>query len=94
MGEEEKSSSNASGIGGVGGKRFKHKTQRTPKLPDKLRGDYDKQVQKVKGAKERAEAGGSTTKKGELRSVDTMVKERRLKEKRQEKNARPKRKRA
>ncbi|KAJ9604265.1 ATP-dependent RNA helicase dbp10 [Cladophialophora chaetospira] len=91
VGEEEKNSSSAPGNSGLGGKRFKHKTQRTPKSPDKLRGDYDKQKAKVKGAKERAEQAGSTTKKGELRSVDKMVKERRLKEKRRDKNARPKR---
>jgi len=99
VGEEERKSgagggaSGAFGTGG-GGKRFKHKTQRTPKLPDRLRGDYEKQKLKVKGAKERAELGGSTVKAGELRSVDGMVKERRLKEKRKEKNARPRRRKA
>ncbi|OAP62618.1 hypothetical protein AYL99_01845 [Fonsecaea erecta] len=96
VGEEEKSSSvHADGLGVAGGrgKRFQHKSQRTPKQPDKLRGDYEKQVKKAKGAKEREEqAGGKAA--GELRSVDRMVKERRLKEKRREKNARPRRRKA
>ena len=93
VGDQEKNSSlpsNGPGFDG-GGKRFKHKTQRTPKVPDKLRGDYEKQKLKVKSAKERAEAGGSSARKGELRSVDGMAQERRLKEKRREKNARPRR---
>jgi ATP-dependent RNA helicase DDX54/DBP10 len=92
VGEDERKGGTAGPAGsGLGGKRFKHKTQRAPKLPDRLRGDFEKQKLKVKGAKERAEAAGSTTKQGELRSVDRMVKERRLKEKRREKNARPRR---
>jgi ATP-dependent RNA helicase DDX54/DBP10 len=112
VGEEEK---NVDGIGpgggggaGMRGKRFQHKTLRTPKTPDKLRGDYEKQVLKAKGAKDRADQNpgmGTVTAavgkgkakgkggKGELRSIDTMVKERRLKEKRREKNARPRRRR-
>ncbi|KIY04247.1 uncharacterized protein Z520_00941 [Fonsecaea multimorphosa CBS 102226] len=100
VGEEEKSTSgvNANGLGVAGGgkgKKFQHKSQRTPKQPDKLRGDYEKQVKKVKGAKEREEqAGGKNAKGGELRNVDRMVKERRLKEKRREKNARPRRRKA
>lgn len=56
VGEEEKTSSNTPGQNGLGGKRFTHKTQRTPKLPDNLRGDYDKQMAKSKGAKERGKA--------------------------------------
>ena len=91
VGEDEKSVGSSTHAGGMGGKRFKHRTQKTPKMPDKLRGDYDKQMLKAKGAKARAEETGSSTKKGELRNVDTMVKERRLKEKRREKNARPRR---
>ena len=95
VGEEEKITGTGNfSSSGMGGKRYKHKTTRTPKMPDKLRGDYEKQVLKNKGAKERAEQGGSNGKKGELRSVDGMVKARRLKEKRQEKNARPRRKKA
>lgn len=116
VGEEE--SKTGGGAIGQGGKRFKHKTQRAPKVPDKLRGDYDKQVKKFKGARERDDqagpftgaAGGSAKggknksaagsggrrgeSSGELRSVDKMVKERRLKEKRREKNARPSRRKA
>ena len=94
VGQEEKSASvGGDGGFGLGGKRYKHKTVRTPKMPDRLRGDYEKQLQKAKGAKERDEQSGGGAKKGELRSVDRMAKERRLKEKKQEKNARPRRKR-
>ncbi|KIW64717.1 hypothetical protein PV04_09632 [Phialophora macrospora] len=110
VGEEEKNAGGATPGGGAGmrGKRFQHKTLRTPKTPDKLRGDYEKQVLKAKGAKDRADQnpametattsggkgkGKGKGAKGELRSIDTMVKERRLKEKRREKNARPRRKR-
>ncbi|EXJ56113.1 hypothetical protein A1O7_09044 [Cladophialophora yegresii CBS 114405] len=106
VGEDEKNTSGQAGVtnGSMRGKRFQHKTIRAPKAPDKLRGDYEKQVLKAKGAKDRADQnpgmGGSasaTTKngkgKGGLNTIDKMVKERRLKEKRREKNARPRRKR-
>ncbi|OQU99998.1 hypothetical protein CLAIMM_05559 [Cladophialophora immunda] len=96
VGEEEKSSNanaDGMGVGGGRGRKFQHKSQRTPKQPDKLRGDYEKQMKKVKGAKEREEQAGGKA-KGELRNVDRMVKERRLKEKRREKNARPRRRKA
>ncbi|OCT45370.1 ATP-dependent RNA helicase dbp10 [Cladophialophora carrionii] len=111
VGEEEKNTSGGGmaaggGNGNMRGKRFQHRTLRAPKAPDKLRGDYEKQVLKAKGAKDRADQNpglGSATAptrngkgkggKGELRSIDKMVKERRLKEKRREKNARPRRKR-
>ncbi|KIW86487.1 hypothetical protein Z517_01885 [Fonsecaea pedrosoi CBS 271.37] len=93
VGEEEKNSGvSANGVGSAGsrGKKFQHKSQRAPKQPDRLRGDYEKQVKKAKGAKEREEQAGGNAKR-EIRSVDHMVKERRLKEKRREKNARPRR---
>ncbi|KAG9768161.1 ATP-dependent RNA helicase dbp10 [Exophiala dermatitidis] len=98
VGEAEKANGPAAGaIGvdgagaGVGGKRFLHKTTRAPKAPDKFREDYEKQKQKASKAKEREGAMGMHGKK-EIRSVDHMVKERRAKEKRREKNARPRRK--
>ncbi|KAK5246334.1 ATP-dependent RNA helicase dbp10 [Exophiala xenobiotica] len=81
------------GLGGLGGnKRFRHKTLKMPKAPDKFREDYEKQKKKATGAKERTENMAMTGNKKELRSVDHMVKERRSKEKRREKNARPSRK--
>lgn len=72
-------------------KRFRHKSQKNPKAPDKFREDFEKQRKKSAGAKEREAAGGATGKR-ELRSVDHMVKERRAMEQRREKNARPRRK--
>lgn len=75
-----------------GGKRFLHKSRKAPKAPDRLRDDYEKQKLKSSKAKER-EAGMGMVGKKELRSVDHMVKERRAKDKRREKNARPVRKR-
>ncbi|EXJ65949.1 ATP-dependent RNA helicase dbp10 [Cladophialophora psammophila CBS 110553] len=93
IGEEEKTFNINTGglsVGGARGKKFQHRSQKTPKQPDKLRGDYEKQVKKVRGAKEREEQSAGKA-KGELRNVDRIVKERRLKEKRREKNARPRR---
>lgn len=78
--------------GGGGGKRYRHKATKNPKAPDRFRDDYEKQMKKAAGAKERQEAAGMKGRK-ELRSVDHMVKERQAKEKRREKNARPSRKR-
>lgn len=115
VGEEEgKNAPSMMGAGGVGGgggggKRFRHKSQKMPKAPDKYREDYDRQVTKAKGAKERGEAssgtgvtangkgggkGKGTATRGGLKSVDHMVKQRLLKQKRQEKNARPRRRKA
>ncbi|KAL6248346.1 ATP-dependent RNA helicase dbp10 [Rhinocladiella similis] len=93
VGESEGNASTPGGSG-IGGKRFKHKTNKMPKAPDKYREDYEKQKKKAAGAKERAEGMGVNQGRKELRSVDHMVKERRAKEKRREKNARPSRKRS
>ncbi|KAK3712803.1 ATP-dependent RNA helicase dbp10 [Vermiconidia calcicola] len=76
-----------------GGKRFKHKMEKAPKEADKYRDDYYKRKKKVDEAKEKrigrfAEGKG----KSELRGVDDVRKERRLKTKRRDKNARPSRK--
>ncbi|EXJ84201.1 ATP-dependent RNA helicase dbp10 [Capronia epimyces CBS 606.96] len=79
------------GPDGLGGKRFLHKSQKAPKAPDRLRDDYEKQKQKTTKAQERDSSMGMHGKK-EIRSVDHMVKERRAKEKRRDKNARPRRK--
>lgn len=72
---------------GLGNKRFKHKRTAMPKVPDKLRADYETQKKKSAGAKERTAA--LTGNRKEIKSVDHVVKERRKKERRREKNARP-----
>ncbi|KAK5044770.1 ATP-dependent RNA helicase dbp10 [Exophiala bonariae] len=78
-------------LSGGGGKRFKHKRTAMPKTPDKLRADFETQKKKSAGARERSavQLGNSR----EIKSVDHTVKERRKKEQRREKNARPMRKR-
>ena len=75
-------------------KRFRHKTERAPKEADRFRDDYYKQKKKVAEAKDkRVGKFKHGAGKSELRSVDDVRKERRLKEKRREKNARPSKKR-
>ena len=73
-----------------GGKRFKHNVKRAPREADKFRDDYHKRKKKVEAAKEKKigrfrEGGG----KSELRGVDDVRKQRGMKQKRREKNARP-----
>ncbi|KAK5134059.1 ATP-dependent RNA helicase dbp10 [Meristemomyces frigidus] len=76
-----------------GGARYKHKQERAPKEADKYRDDYHVRKVKVAAAKEKrvgrfAEGKG----KSEIRGVDDVRKERRMKDKKREKNARPSRK--
>lgn len=76
------------------GKRFRHKTEKVPKEADRFRDDFFKQKKKVAEAKEKRigkfkDGGGES----ELRTVDDVRKQRQLKEKRREKNARPSKKR-
>ena len=74
------------------GKKYRHQSLKAPKAADKYREDYDKKKKKQQtAAKERMESGGSNS-KGELRSVDDIRKQRRLKQNRQAKNARPSKK--
>lgn len=98
VGEAEKNTGNDAGASsagnvglGGGGKRFKHKRTAMPKTPDKLRADYETQKKKSAGARERSAAQLGNSR--EIKSVDHVVKERRKKEQRREKNARPMRKR-
>ncbi|KAI5288943.1 ATP-dependent RNA helicase dbp10 [Ascosphaera aggregata] len=96
----------ATGPGGPsGGRRFRHNKEQAPKMPDKLRGDYDVKRRKLEAAKQREQAGGADPSsvreklrgkkngggrvKGELKNVHDIRKARELKEKRREKNARP-----
>jgi ATP-dependent RNA helicase DDX54/DBP10 len=89
VGEKEAESvhGQASQVGG--GKRYRHKSTKTPKEADKFRDDYEKRKKKVESARERVK--GQEGKK-EIRSVDDIRKQRNLKERRREKNARPSRK--
>jgi len=72
-----------------GERRFQHKGMKAPKQADKYREDYEKKKKQVATAKERERANEG---KREIRSVSDMVKQRRLKAKRREKNARPSKK--
>ena len=85
------------GGGGVGEKRYKHKREDAPKAADKYRDDYETRKKRVKEAREKgvgrfADGGKGAKGKGELRTNEDVRKGRNLKEKRKEKNARPKRK--
>lgn len=65
----------SSGVAG-GGKKFKHVREKAPKMPDKLRGDYEQQKKKYDAAKKRQQevrddlpsannnSGGGDSKKG------------------------------
>ena len=76
------------------GKRFKHKQERVPKEADKFRDNYHKQKTRVKEAKEnRVSKFKDGDGKPELKSANDVAKQRRLKEKRREKNPRPAKKR-
>ncbi|KAI9367450.1 ATP-dependent RNA helicase dbp10 [Aspergillus egyptiacus] len=79
----------------MGGRRFKHRKEQTPKRADPLRGDYEKMKKKNEAARERmaAKVGGAAAGgKSEIRNTDDIRKQRKLKQKRREKNARPSRK--
>ena len=92
VGETEKGSSGFRG--NITAKGFRHKTERAPKEADRFRDDYHKQRKKVAEAKEkRVGKFKHGAGKNELRSVDDVRKQRRLTEKRREKNARPSKKR-
>lgn len=87
-----------SGLNGhrIGGK-FKHHGDKAPKMPRKGRDDYDRQLEKVKKAVERGVKVKGYVGKGsgrnELRDSETIRKQRELKDKRRQKNARPSHKR-
>lgn len=86
-GEAEKTA----GLSGVqGGRRFKHRVEKAPKDADRFRDDFHKKRKKVEAAKEKKvgrfrEGGG----KSELKGIDDVRKQRGMKQKRKEKNARP-----
>ncbi|KAF2495957.1 dead box ATP-dependent rna helicase [Lophium mytilinum] len=76
------------------GRRFKHKSEKAPKEADKYRDDYHVRKQRVQEAKEkRVGKFRDGDAKNELRGVEDVRKQRKLKERRKEKNARPSKKR-
>ncbi|KAI1423294.1 ATP-dependent RNA helicase DBP10 [Xylaria sp. FL1777] len=77
-----------------GGPRYKHKQEKAPKAADKYRDDYHVRKRRVAEAKEKRVGrfrDGDGNKK-ELKNADDIRKERKLKELRRQKNARPPRK--
>ena len=87
-GEAETASNRANG--GGGGKRWKHKKEDAPKDADKYRDDFYKRRKMVEKAKEERRGRFREGKgKSEIKGIDDVRKERGMKEKRKEKNARP-----
>lgn len=76
------------------GRRFKHKSDKAPKDADKYRDDFYKRKKIVEKAREeRRGRFKDGIGKSEIKGVDDVRKERGLKDKRREKNARPGKKR-
>ncbi|KAF2791612.1 DEAD/DEAH box helicase [Melanomma pulvis-pyrius CBS 109.77] len=77
-----------------GGRYYKHKAEKAPKEADRYRDDYHVQKKRVDEAKEkRIGKFREGTGKSELKSVNDIHKQRKLDERRREKNARPTKKR-
>lgn len=76
------------------GRHYKHKEEKAPKEADRYRDDYHVQKQRVQEAKEKRigkfRDGGA---KSELKDVEAVRKQRKIQEKRKDKNARPSKKR-
>ena len=86
---EAETASNKANRGG-GGKRWKHKKEDAPKDADKYRDDFYKRKKMVDKAKEERRGRFREGKgKSEIKGIDDVRKERRKKEQRKEKNARP-----
>lgn len=80
----------------LSGGRFKHKTVKAPKLPDRHRDDYQTQKKKVEKALEsgvRVKGYNKLGMKSEIKTTEEIRKLRELKERRKLKNARPSKKR-
>jgi len=78
-----------------GGRLYKHNSDRAPKQPDKFRDDYYEKKKKQDEAKA-GNTGRFATNgraKSELKGVEDVRRDRKLKQRRMEKNARPARKR-
>lgn len=85
---ENETGGNAANIGA--GRRFKHKGEKAPKDADKYRDDFHKKRKLVEKAKEERRGRFKDGKgKSEIKGVDDVRKDRGVKERRKEKNARP-----
>ncbi|KAK4693398.1 ATP-dependent RNA helicase DDX54/DBP10, partial [Lecanoromycetidae sp. Uapishka_2] len=85
---EIETAANAANRGG--GKRWKHKEEKAPKEADRYRDDYYKRKKMVEKAKEERRGRFRDGKgKSEIKGVDDVRRERGVKERRREKNARP-----
>ncbi|KAF2472144.1 ATP-dependent RNA helicase DBP10 [Lindgomyces ingoldianus] len=77
-----------------GGRSFKHRAEKAPKEADRYRDDYHVQKKRVEEAKQnrigKFKDGGA---KNELKGIDDVRKQRKLQERRRDKNARPSKKR-
>ncbi|KAL5338305.1 ATP-dependent RNA helicase dbp10 [Aspergillus crustosus] len=101
VGEMENPDAGGGGGGGYNGRfsqgrKFRHTKDQAPKAADPLRGDYEKMKKKGDAARERAagKVGGlASGGKSEIRNTEDIRKERKMKQRRMEKNARPSRKR-
>ncbi|GAW10722.1 hypothetical protein ANO14919_000570 [Xylariales sp. No.14919] len=97
IGEAERRGPGSGARGGNtigGGPRYKHKQEKAPKAADKYRDDYHVRKKRVAEAKDKRVGrfrDGDGNKK-ELKNADDVRKERKLKELRRQKNARPSRK--
>ena len=88
VGETETAVSSTNRVGG--GRKFRHKAEKAPREADKYRDDYHKKRKLVEKAKEERRGRFRDGKgKSEIKGVDAVRKERGLKERRKEKNARP-----
>ncbi|KAL9599465.1 MAG: hypothetical protein Q9219_003804 [cf. Caloplaca sp. 3 TL-2023] len=73
-----------------GGRKFRHRLEKAPIEADKFRDDYHKKRKKVEVAKEKKIGRfGEARGKSEIKGVDDVRKQRGMKQKRREKNARP-----
>jgi ATP-dependent RNA helicase DDX54/DBP10 len=91
--EREGAGAGAGGLGRRAGTRYKHKQEKAPKEADRYRDDYHVRKKRVEEAKQRRvgkwrEGVG----KKEIKSVDDIRKDRKLKERKRAKNARPSKK--
>ena len=83
-GEAEKPANSATRGGVGGGKRYRHQVEKAPKDADKYRDDYYKKRKMVEAAKEKRVGrfrDGPEAKRGKIKRVDEVVRERRGKEK-------------
>ena len=89
-GETEKSS-HAGEMARLNGNRYQHKAEKTPKEADRFRDNFHIQKRRVEEAKSRRIGKFKQNQGTSLRGIDDVRKERRLKERRRQKNARPSR---